>query len=221
MDAGTYECQRPLIVESCTYLYKHEAGMVENSPYRNELGTEPDLMMCWPILDGFHLDSMGANNKAKKGLFRKKFQVSNLCDVLYISRVVTYEWNPRGCQQALKNVKERKFKDKTIEAKEIDKQEKLKKRKLNSKGFCQDMDGFFFHALLRSLSVACHICIIECFNYDELVKVRMVSYQFSGYGIVWWNQYIREVKDTRFVPASYAMDLYNKLQRMYQGPKSV
>ncbi|RDX96489.1 hypothetical protein CR513_20844, partial [Mucuna pruriens] len=68
----------------------------------------------------------------------------------------------------------------------------------------------------------------KCFNYDDYVKVRMVTYEFREYALVWLNQYIREVRDgrrrhidtwldlkremrTRFVPASYAQDVYNKL----------
>ncbi|RDX70621.1 hypothetical protein CR513_50124, partial [Mucuna pruriens] len=78
--------------------------------------------------------------------------------------------------------------------------------------------------------------VLGCFNYDELVKVRMVIY--NGYALVWWNQYIRKVRDSRrrhintwldlrleltvgFGPASYAKDLYNKLKRMYQWSKSI
>ncbi|RDX86175.1 hypothetical protein CR513_32521, partial [Mucuna pruriens] len=80
--------------------------------------------------------------------------------------------------------------------------------------------------------------VLKCFNYDDYVKVRMVTYKFSIYTLVWWNQYIKEVRKdrirhidtwldlrretrTRFVPASYSRDLYNKLWRMYQGSKSV
>ncbi|RDX98004.1 hypothetical protein CR513_19137, partial [Mucuna pruriens] len=68
--------------------------------------------------------------------------------------------------------------------------------------------------------------------------VRMVTYEFNIYALVWWNQYIKKVSDgrrthidtwldlkrelrTRFALASYARDLYNKLQRMYQGSKSI
>ncbi|RDY12030.1 hypothetical protein CR513_03228, partial [Mucuna pruriens] len=37
--------------------------------------------------------------------------------------------------------------------------------------------------------------ILACFNYDEYVKVRMVTYKFSGYALVWWNQCIRQVRE--------------------------
>ncbi|RDX75166.1 hypothetical protein CR513_44988, partial [Mucuna pruriens] len=76
--------------------------------------------------------------------------------------------------------------------------------------------------------------ILECFNNDDYDGY----YEFSGYALVWWNQYIREVRDgrrrhiytwldlrkelrTRFEPASYAWDLYNKMKRMYQGAKGI
>ncbi|RDY00587.1 hypothetical protein CR513_16224, partial [Mucuna pruriens] len=59
-------------------------------------------------------------------------------------------------------------------------------------------------------------------------QVRMVFYEFNGYALVWWKQYSIEVRKgrrrhidtwldlkremrTRFMPASYARDLYKKL----------
>ncbi|RDX92735.1 hypothetical protein CR513_25091, partial [Mucuna pruriens] len=57
--------------------------------------------------------------------------------------------------------------------------------------------------------------------------VKMVTYEFTRYALVWWNKFYREIKERRrrhadtFVPTSYLRDLYNKLQRMYQGSKSV
>ncbi|RDY02370.1 hypothetical protein CR513_14181, partial [Mucuna pruriens] len=68
-------------------------------------------------------------------------------------------------------------------------------------------------------------------------NVRMITYEFTGYALVWWNQLYREINEgrrhadtwvdlkrklrSRFVPALYARDLYNKLQCMYEGSKSV
>ncbi|RDX78753.1 hypothetical protein CR513_40921, partial [Mucuna pruriens] len=63
------------------------------------------------------------------------------------------------------------------------------------------------------------------------MKVRMVTYEFNGYALVevreskrrhidTWLDLRRKMR-TRFVPTSYAQDLYNKLQRMYQGSKSI
>ncbi|RDX90210.1 hypothetical protein CR513_27951, partial [Mucuna pruriens] len=66
----------------------------------------------------------------------------------------------------------------------------------------------------------------------------MVIYKFSIYALVLWNQYSREVKEgrrrhidtwldlkmemrRRFVVDSYARNLLNRLQRMYQGSKSI
>ncbi|RDX71355.1 hypothetical protein CR513_49312, partial [Mucuna pruriens] len=67
--------------------------------------------------------------------------------------------------------------------------------------------------------------VLACFNYDDYEKVKMVTYEFTRYVLVWWNQFCKadlicELR-TKFVPKSYARDLYNKLQRMYQGSKSV
>ncbi|RDX85581.1 hypothetical protein CR513_33206, partial [Mucuna pruriens] len=66
---------------------------------------------------------------------------------------------------------------------------------------------------------------IEIGHEVGFYKMRLVSYEFDGYALVWWKQYIREDLRTelkvRFVPTSYARDFYNKLQRRYQGFKSV
>ncbi|RDY06078.1 hypothetical protein CR513_09991, partial [Mucuna pruriens] len=68
--------------------------------------------------------------------------------------------------------------------------------------------------------------------------MRKVIMKGGGYALVWWNQFCREIKEERmryantwadlkkefkshFVPALYARDLYNRLQRMYQGSKSI
>ncbi|RDX81537.1 Retrovirus-related Pol polyprotein from transposon 17.6, partial [Mucuna pruriens] len=66
----------------------------------------------------------------------------------------------------------------------------------------------------------------------------MVAYEFTGYALVWRNQFCREIRERRmrhaytwadlkrelrsfFVLALYARDLYNRLQHMYQGSKSI
>ncbi|RDY10219.1 hypothetical protein CR513_05304, partial [Mucuna pruriens] len=65
--------------------------------------------------------------------------------------------------------------------------------------------------------------------------VRLVRLEFGEYALVWWTQDIRsrviepceswrDLKcqmRKRFVLPSYARDLHNKLQRLYQGSKSV
>ncbi|RDY04724.1 hypothetical protein CR513_11533, partial [Mucuna pruriens] len=60
----------------------------------------------------------------------------------------------------------------------------------------------------------------------------VVTYEFTRYAQVWWNQFFRKIREGKkkhvnmwvdlmqelrstFVPASYARDLYNKLQHMY------
>ncbi|RDX77318.1 hypothetical protein CR513_42581, partial [Mucuna pruriens] len=62
----------------------------------------------------------------------------------------------------------------------------------------------------------------------------MVTYELTGYALVWWNQFYREIREGRrrhvdtwanlkremwtwFILVSYTRDLYNKLQWMYQG----
>ncbi|RDX79248.1 hypothetical protein CR513_40354, partial [Mucuna pruriens] len=67
--------------------------------------------------------------------------------------------------------------------------------------------------------------VLACFDYDDYEKVKMVMYKFTKYALVWWNHIRRQISNlelrSRFVPASYARVLYNKLQRMYQGSKCI
>ncbi|RDX60577.1 hypothetical protein CR513_61269, partial [Mucuna pruriens] len=49
-------------------------------------------------------------------------------------------------------------------------------------------------------------------NYDDYVKVWMVTYEFSGYAFMWWNQYIREVREGRKGHINTWMDLKRELR---------
>ncbi|RDX96382.1 putative serine/threonine-protein kinase, partial [Mucuna pruriens] len=69
--------------------------------------------------------------------------------------------------------------------------------------------------------------VFACFNYNDYEKVRMITYEFADYVLVWWNQFCRGMLTheremrSRFVATSYVRNLYNKLKKMYQGSKSI
>ncbi|RDY13327.1 hypothetical protein CR513_01771, partial [Mucuna pruriens] len=80
--------------------------------------------------------------------------------------------------------------------------------------------------------------VLTCFDYLNYKKVKMITYEFIGYALVWRNQFFKEIRErrrwhentwadlkrelrSRFVLASYARDLYNKLRHMYQGSESM
>ncbi|KAG2696948.1 hypothetical protein I3760_07G084100 [Carya illinoinensis] len=80
--------------------------------------------------------------------------------------------------------------------------------------------------------------IFECHNYSEEKKVKLVVIEFTNYAIIWWDQlvtnrrrnYERSVETWgelkalmrwRFVPSHYYRDLYQKLQNLTQGSRSV
>jgi hypothetical protein len=75
-------------------------------------------------------------------------------------------------------------------------------------------------------------------NYSEEKKVALASLEFEGYANIWWEQVmakreedLKELINTwedmklemqnRFVPDHYTRDLFNKLQKLTQGTKSV
>ncbi|RDX73445.1 hypothetical protein CR513_46939, partial [Mucuna pruriens] len=75
-------------------------------------------------------------------------------------------------------------------------------------------------------------------NGKERMKVSLVTLEFSDYALLWWNQVLENIRRRwrdpceswgalkrimreRFVPSYYTRDLYNKLQRLYHGSKSV
>jgi hypothetical protein len=75
-------------------------------------------------------------------------------------------------------------------------------------------------------------------NYSKEKKVDMASLEFEGYANIWWEQVMagreenlqepistwEEMKlemHTRFIPDHYTRDLFNKLQKLTQGTKSV
>ena len=75
--------------------------------------------------------------------------------------------------------------------------------------------------------------IFSTHNYSEEKRLQIAAFEFTGYVLVWWNQVLRMrtrptmwqgMKDRmrhRFVPEHYKRDMYNKLQRLTQGTKSV
>ncbi|WKA10625.1 hypothetical protein VitviT2T_028190 [Vitis vinifera] len=80
--------------------------------------------------------------------------------------------------------------------------------------------------------------IFECHNYSEEKKVKVAMIEFTDYAIIWWDQLVmnrrrnyerpietwEEMKATmrrRFVLSHYYKDLYQKLQSLTQGYKSV
>ncbi|RDX89647.1 hypothetical protein CR513_28601, partial [Mucuna pruriens] len=54
--------------------------------------------------------------------------------------------------------------------------------------------------------------VLSCFDYFDYEKVKKITYEFISYAL--------ELK-SRFVLASYTRDLYNRVQHMYQGFKSI
>jgi hypothetical protein len=78
----------------------------------------------------------------------------------------------------------------------------------------------------------------SCHNYSEKKKMRLAVIEFIDYAIMWWDQLVtnrrrnheRPIKKwgelkalmrRRFVPSHYYRDLYQKLQNLTQGPRSV
>jgi hypothetical protein len=80
--------------------------------------------------------------------------------------------------------------------------------------------------------------IFECHNYSEEKKVKLVVIEFTDYAIIWWDQLVmnkrrnherpietwkemKAIMRRRFVPSHYNRELYQKLQSLTQGYKSV
>ena len=80
--------------------------------------------------------------------------------------------------------------------------------------------------------------VFDCHNYSELKKVKLAAIEFSDYAIVWWDQLVinrrrnrerpietweemKTVMRRRFVPSYYYRELYQKLQSLTQGNRSV
>jgi hypothetical protein len=80
--------------------------------------------------------------------------------------------------------------------------------------------------------------IFECHNYSEDKKVKLVAIEFTDYAMVWWDQLVmnrrrnherpietweemKAIMRRRFVPSHYYRELYQKLQSLTLGYKSV
>uniref|UniRef100_A0A2N9GA30 Reverse transcriptase n=1 Tax=Fagus sylvatica TaxID=28930 RepID=A0A2N9GA30_FAGSY len=80
--------------------------------------------------------------------------------------------------------------------------------------------------------------VFDCHNYSKEKKVKLAVIEFTDYAIIWWDQlvtnrrrnYERPVETwgelkalmrQRFVPSHYYRNLYQKLQNLTQGSRSV
>ena len=80
--------------------------------------------------------------------------------------------------------------------------------------------------------------VFDCHNYTEEKKVKLTAMEFIDYASVWWDQFtsirrrsgegpvsswfnMKAIIRKRFVPQHYYRELYNRLQRLTQGSKSV
>lgn len=80
--------------------------------------------------------------------------------------------------------------------------------------------------------------IFECHNYSELKKVKLAATEFMDYALIWWDQMtssrrrngehpistwneMKAIMRKRFIPTHYHRDLFNQLQNLKQGNRSV
>ncbi|XP_027082339.2 uncharacterized protein [Coffea arabica] len=80
--------------------------------------------------------------------------------------------------------------------------------------------------------------VFDCNDYTDAQKLRLAVLEFTDYAIVWWEQVatsrrrcgeppittwteLKRLMKKRFVPSHYHRDLYQKLQTLTQGQRSV
>jgi hypothetical protein len=80
--------------------------------------------------------------------------------------------------------------------------------------------------------------VFYCHNYSEEKKVKLAVIEFTDYAIIWWDQLVtnrrrnnerpvetwgelKALMKWRFVPSYFYRDLYQKLQNLTQGFRSV
>ncbi|XP_071933062.1 uncharacterized protein [Coffea arabica] len=80
--------------------------------------------------------------------------------------------------------------------------------------------------------------VFDCNDYTDAQKLRLAVVEFTDYAIVWWEQVatsrrrcgeppittwteLKRLMKKRFVPCHYHRDLYQKLQTLTQGQRSV
>jgi hypothetical protein len=80
--------------------------------------------------------------------------------------------------------------------------------------------------------------VFDCHNYSEEKKVKLAVIEFTDYAIIWWDQLVtnrrrnterpvetwgelKALMRRRFVPSRFYRDLYQRLQNLTQGSRSV
>ncbi|XP_057487761.1 uncharacterized protein LOC130773830 [Actinidia eriantha] len=80
--------------------------------------------------------------------------------------------------------------------------------------------------------------VFDCHHYSEAQKVKLAAIEFTDYAVIWWDQLVigrkrngerpiatwedmKSVMRKRFVPSHFYRGLYQKLQGLTQGNRSV
>jgi len=80
--------------------------------------------------------------------------------------------------------------------------------------------------------------VFDCHQYSRKTKVKLIVFEFIDLVVIWWDQLVtsrrrngKEVINTweeiktimkkRFVPKHYYREVYNRLQSLSQGSKSI
>lgn len=80
--------------------------------------------------------------------------------------------------------------------------------------------------------------VFDCRHYSDIQKVKLAVVEFTDYAVIWWDQLVTSRRRTgerpiatweemkavmrkRFVPSHYYRGLYQKLQSLTQGTRSV
>ena len=80
--------------------------------------------------------------------------------------------------------------------------------------------------------------VFECYKYSEQKKVRLAAMEFVDYALLWWDQLLlsrrrtgegpvttwaemKHIMRKRFVPSHYHCELFQTLQTLKQGNRSV
>ncbi|RDX77958.1 hypothetical protein CR513_41831, partial [Mucuna pruriens] len=54
---------------------------------------------------------------------------------------------------------------------------------------------------------------LECFDYEEMVKVRFVTLEFGGYALEWWNHIAYDIRSMRRASVESWSELKRKLRK--------
>ncbi|RDY08347.1 hypothetical protein CR513_07432, partial [Mucuna pruriens] len=56
---------------------------------------------------------------------------------------------------------------------------------------------------------------IECIDYDDMIKVKLIALSFEGYALIWWDEIVIQIRGMRRAPIKLWGELNREMRERF------